>query len=106
MDSSFYQSLKLQILQHVSLSKDAIHIYIGMIVFLIAIFLLNKRRIGWRCLIPVIVVAVFMEVMDLYDDLKSLGYPRWGASVHDIVNTILWPSILTLLDKFIRKCRG
>lgn len=106
MDSSFYQSLKLQFLQHVSLSKDAIHIYIGMAVFLIAIILLNKRRIDWRCLIPVIVVAVFMEVMDLYDDLKSLGYPRWGASVHDIVNTILWPSVLTFLDKFIKKYRG
>ena len=37
MQSTGYQGLKLQIMDVVSLSKDAIHMHIGMGVFLVAV---------------------------------------------------------------------
>lgn len=43
-----------------------------------------------------------MEILDLKDDWQSLGYMRWSASIHDIVNTAIWPVIIVLLFKVYR----
>jgi hypothetical protein len=81
------------------LSKDAVHIYIGLIVLFGAVVLWKRGRILPVCLIPVIAVACGMEVLDLIDDTRSFGYPRWSASIHDIVNTTFWPILICLLVK-------
>lgn len=81
------------------LSKDAVHIYIGMIVFLAAVVLWKRGQIFWRCLIPVLLVAAGMEAFDLVDDWRSFGYLRWNASLHDFVNTSFWPVVIVLLVK-------
>ena len=100
MDTSTYQSLKLAILDLLNLSKDAIHIHIGMAVFLTAILLWKHGKISVAYLIPVFVIAGGMEVLDLLDDWQSLGYLRWSASLHDVINTTLWPTIIVFLIKY------
>jgi hypothetical protein len=82
------------------LSKDAVHIYIGMLVFFCAVVIWKKDRILPACLIPVFVVAFGMEAFDLLDDWRSLGYPRWGSSLHDIANTSFWPLAIVILVKY------
>lgn len=99
MDISFYQNLKLTIISIVDLSKDAIHIHIGLIVFFLVVVLWKKGHFEMICVLPVLAIACLMEVFDLSDDLNSLGYMRWSASVHDIVNTVLWPVVFTFLAK-------
>jgi hypothetical protein len=47
----------------------------------------------------VLVVAVCGELVDLADDLVTLGHWRWHASLHDIVNTSFWPAVLTALSR-------
>ncbi len=99
MDTSFYQSFKLSIISIVDLSKDAIHIHVGLIVFFLVVFLWKKGRFEIVCVLPVLMIACLMEAFDLRDDLNSLGYMRWSASVHDIVNTALWPVVITFFAK-------
>ncbi len=82
-----------------SISKDAVHVYVGLTVFFLAVVVWKKGRIVSACLIPVVVAALAMEVLDLYDDWQSLGHLRWAASVHDIVNTSLWPVVIVVLVK-------
>lgn len=96
MELSFVQSSKLAIVAATGLAKDALHIYTGMAVFLLAVL---WRRCS-RSLLPllmVVMVAVAGELLDRRDDIASLGRWRWKASVHDIVNTMFWPAVLTLL---------
>lgn len=81
------------------LSKDAVHIYIGLIVFFCAVALWKRGRIQFVCLVPVFAVALGMEAFDLFDDWRAFGYPRWDASVHDIINTSLWPLVVFVLVK-------
>ena len=100
METTIYQSIKLQILAFFNLTKDAVHIHIGMGVFLFAAVIWTKGRIRTKCLIPVFIIALLMEMMDLRDDLYSLGHFRWSASIHDFVNTIFWPAILVILGWF------
>jgi hypothetical protein len=101
METSPFQNLKLQIVDFVGLSKDAIHIHIGMSIFIFAVLVWGKGRMTIKCLLPVFIAALGMEVMDLYDDYNSVGYFRWSNSLHDFINTSLWPCIIVVLVKLI-----
>jgi hypothetical protein len=106
MDTSSFQWVKLQVVDILGLSKDAIHIHIGMSVFIFAVLVFGKGQIIFRCLLPVFIVALGMEAMDLYDDYNSVGHFRWSNSFHDLVNTSLWPLIIVVLVSLMnRGCR-
>ncbi|WP_460422468.1 hypothetical protein [Pseudomonas sp. ZL2] len=96
METSTAQAIKLAIVSVTGLSKDALHIYFGMVVFvaLAAISKQPKPYLAWSC---VLALACMGEIVDGWDDLHSLGYWRWQASLHDVLNTVFWPSVLTLL---------
>lgn len=101
METSAYQNLKLIILDVVNLSKDAIHIHIGLLVFFLAVVLWRRGRFDLLALLPVFLVAGTMEVLDLRDDLGSLGYMRWSASLHDLINTVFWPTFIVVSVKWL-----
>ncbi len=103
MDISTAQSIKLTIVSATGLSKDALHIYVGMVVYLTLIVGTRRFRpyIGW---LVVFIIACAGEWVDRRDDIGSFGYWRWQASAHDILNTLFWPTVLTLL--WLLKCRS
>lgn len=103
MDTSTAQSIKLAIVSATGLSKDALHIYVGMAVYLILIAISRRFRphIGW---LVVFIIACAGEWVDRRDDIESLGYWRWQASIHDVLNTLFWPTALTLF--WLLKCRN
>lgn len=97
---SEYQNAKLIILSILEISKDAIHIHIGLIVFFAAVVLWRKGSFEARCLIPVVIVASLMEMLDLRDDYRSVDRIRMAAvtaSIHDLLNTLFWPVIIVVL---------
>ncbi len=93
---SDYQSFKLLLLDFLPLSKDAVHVYIGLAVLLVWVAGLRRPLGAWTSLVPVFAVALLMETVDLVDDLRWLGHPRWSASLHDLVNTTFWPVVLVI----------
>lgn len=100
METSTVQLAKLIIIQASGLSKDALHVYVGLAVFLVAAALLRKPL---RSIVPwllVLIVASMGELLDMRDDIVSFGYWRWGASLHDVLNTLFWPTVLFLLARF------
>ena len=97
---SEYQNAKLIILSILEISKDAIHIHIGLIVFFAAVVLWRKGAIDARCLVPAVIVASLMEMLDLRDEYSSLGRIRMAAvtaSIHDMLNTLFWPVVIVVL---------
>jgi hypothetical protein len=90
---SSYQLFKLWWLAVLPLTKDAIHIYIGFVLLLIALIVFRRRLSSYQALIPGLLVSLVMEVFDLRD-----GYSL-GASVHDIINTNLLPFVLVTLAR-------
>src|SRR5512134_3996449 len=78
MDTSGLQSVKLAMIAALGLSKDALHIYVGLAVFLLTALALRQSL---RSLLPwlaVVVVALAGELFDALDDVRSLGreHPR------------------------------
>lgn len=97
MATSLFQNLKLQLVAFFDLSKDALHVHIGLLAFVIVLVLVRRKGrfvIAWAA---VVLIAVAGELLDMRDDVASLGRWRWGASVHDIVNTVFWPTVLMTL---------
>lgn len=97
MERSAFQSAKQWIVATVGLSKDALHIHVGLALFLIMVWLFRKTPRSLVPLLVVLAVAAIGEVLDARDDFRSLGHWRWKASLHDIVNTTFWPAVLWVL---------
>jgi|ERR1051325_10195251 hypothetical protein len=84
-----YQQLKGQILAVAGLSKDAVHIYIGIGCFLISILVLRFSPTQYRSLILGFLFSLGMEALDLRDNVRYRETTRALASLHDLVNTNL-----------------
>lgn len=92
-----FQDLKYFLITSTGLSKDALHIYIGLTVFFLAALLTRRPLRAWLPLLVVVVAAFVGEALDLKDDLFQIGKWRWKAALHDIVNTVFWPFVIWLL---------
>ena len=91
--TSAYQRFKIQLLSLVDLSKDAVHVYIG-VGLLLATLVVLGGRVRWRALLPGLVVSLVMEAADLRDNWRDEGRLRWRASLHDVLNTNALPVVL------------
>lgn len=90
------QDLKITVMSLTGLSKDALHVYVGLIVFLGAALILRRPAGSPLPWLAAFVAALLGEVVDARGDLTSLGYWRWLDSMRDVVNTIFWPTLLVL----------
>ena len=97
-----FQSFKHELVQFADLSKDALHIYVGLIVFLAVAAFARKGLRSGAALLAVVGVAVAGEVLDLRDELHSREHLNWWASLHDLLNTCFWPLVLWLLARYSR----
>jgi hypothetical protein len=51
-------------------------------------------------LVMAVLIAALGETIDMYDDVIFRGYWKWSASLHDFINTLLWPSAIFLLARY------
>ena len=79
------------------------HMHIGLLIFMIVAIALRKRRGSLLPLGCAVVTAVLLEVLDLRHNWTSLGELKWTASIHDVMNTLLWPAVLTLVWRMWRR---
>jgi hypothetical protein len=102
MALSTFQAMKHDLQGTIGLSKDALHIYVGLGVFFITAAI---ARLGLRSIAPLIAalaVAVVGEALDARDNFRTFGQWRMGASIHDVLNTLFWPLALWLMARYSR----
>ena len=99
---SAFQSMKHEIVHFASLSKDALHIYVGMGAYLISAAFASKGLRSVFALSVVVLLAMLGELLDARDDLRKLGHWRYLSSLHDFANTLFWPLALWLLARYSR----
>jgi hypothetical protein len=100
--TSAVQSVKLWAVGFTGLSKDALHVYLGIAVWLLAAAVLRRSITTLRPWLVVLIVALGIEAFDAFDDWVDLGRWRYRASLHDVLNTMFWPTALALLARFTR----
>lgn len=87
------------------LSKDAIHLYLGLAVFFLSVIILKKGKVDLLSVIPVFLLAIAMESRDLYDNYQHMDSMFWSYSLHDIINTLFWPLTIVALEKIRVMCK-
>ncbi|HTQ37107.1 MAG TPA: hypothetical protein VMH77_08725 [Steroidobacteraceae bacterium] len=102
MAMSTFQSIKHELVHVAALSKDALHIYVGLAVFLIVVAVSRKGLRSGLAPLAVLVVALAGEMLDLRDEWRHHESLKWGAGLHDLCNSCFWPLVLWLLGRYTR----
>ncbi|MCP3732283.1 hypothetical protein M9978_17825 [Sphingomonas sp. MG17] len=100
MEESALQTAKLWLMGGTGLAKDALHVHIGLIVYLGSALVMRWPLRSWKPWLAALGAAVLGEAWDVYDRW-AIG---WRAAPmghwHDVWNTMLWPSAMLLLARY------
>lgn len=99
---SYFQQAKVALVQLLGLPKDALHIYVGLAVFLAAAALLRRPLGSWVPIAAVVAAALAGEAWDLIETRAIGARPRYDRNWHDVWNTCFWPAMLFVLARYTR----
>ena len=107
-----FTAFKINIIDVTGLAKDALHIYVGVGVYLLCLLILrplikNQNLRAFMALLVVVSVALLGEYLDnrhiiIPKGVFALGVLDIKASIHDLINTCLLPFVLFALNKWTR----
>ena len=105
-----FTAFKMNVVETTGLAKDALHIYVGVGVYLLCLVALRPiiKSQGIRsfsALIVVTCIALLGEYLDNRDTIESLGLTGLSrdqilASIRDLINTCMLPYVLFALNKW------
>lgn len=87
-----YYQIKGAIFGAVPFDSDATHVLLGFLVYLVAVLLFRRSVKDWWSVLPVVILSVIMEVVDMIAANQSVA----GAA-EDFVLFVLLPLITTLV---------
>ena len=99
------QDMKLLVMQFTGLEKDALHVYIGLLVFFGSALIFRWRVGGAGPLLVAVLFAAGGELWDIRDTLRAGMPTQWAWHWHDVWNTLFWPVVITLLARWTRVFR-
>ena len=95
------QSAKLWLMNLTGLSKDALHVYVGLAVFLGMALIFRLPLRDWRPLAAAFLAAIVGEIWDVIDRLRPDRDPLWASNWHDLWNTMFWPTMIFLIVRLL-----
>ena len=97
---SSFQDFKILLVDSFGLSRDTLHVYVGLFIFFgtALIFKLPLRDI--RPVLVVLLAACVGELWDIYDTERVGARQVYAGNWHDIWNTMFWPIVIMLLARF------
>jgi hypothetical protein len=93
------QQSKLWVMGFSGLSKDALHVYVGLAVFFGCALMFRWPLQKGGPLLAVLVAALAGEIWDLADTLRYGEILRLSGNWHDVWNTLFWPLVITLIAR-------
>ncbi len=95
------QLLKVEIIEATGLDKDALHIYIGLAIFL-TVRLLWRWRGGWLLAwLAALTLATIFEWLDMRTVAVGSPIQPDASHLHDIWNTMFWPTVLLVVGRWL-----
>jgi hypothetical protein len=93
------QSAKFWLVGHLGLAKDALHVHIGLLLFVASALIFRWGIRSWKPWLLVLAATLIGEAWDLRDShVYHTRIDLW-ANFHDVWNTMLWPSLLLVLAR-------
>lgn len=101
-----FLAAKMDVIAATGLAKDALHVHIGLSAFII-LRLLWRGRFGWMLAwLGAMAVTLSGEWLDIQNEQLSGAPIDNAAHWHDIWNTMLWPSVLLLIGRWLEPKRA
>lgn len=94
-----YNALKTDLATFLGISKDALHIHLGLILFVGLVLILRRSPSN---LLPWLVVLAFElanELMDIFHWHPGAWSFELGDSGKDLINTMVWPTVILILAR-------
>jgi hypothetical protein len=97
--AAFWLLKKDWIVQHIPLSDDALHVHGSLMIFMLSAIIIRKRPDNiWSWLI-ILAFETFNEYADMRG--QTPGEADIAASLHDIYNTMFWPTVILLFGRLL-----
>jgi|SRR5690554_5436265 hypothetical protein len=89
-------ALKTDLSSWLHISKDALHVHLGLAILLVAILVLRRRGGSWTPWLVLLGFELVNEALDLQHGFHGSWVWALAASAKDIVNTMFWPTLVIL----------
>jgi len=100
----YWIGYKIRLVEAVGLTNDAMHIHGSLLILFVAALVLRRRPDSIWCWLIVFAAELFNE----YADLRGLapGEATMDAALHDIYNTMFWPTVIVLFGRLLFPRKG
>jgi hypothetical protein len=95
-----YNALKTDVATLLGISKDALHIHLGLFLFVALVLLLRRSPAHPLPWLIVLGFEVVNEVFDIFHWHSGAWSIQLGDSVQDLINTMWWPTVALLLARW------
>jgi hypothetical protein len=92
-------SYKIWLIDTVGLTNDAMHVHGALLILCVSAILLRRRPDSPWCWLIVFLAELFNEYADLRG--AAPGEATIDAALHDIYNTMFWPTLILILGRFL-----
>jgi hypothetical protein len=90
-----WYGLKEAVARLFPITHDAMHVHVGLAIFLLSALLLRRHRYGMvLAWLATLSLEIVNEGLDARDWILWTGHVNWPETGRDMVDTLLWPSIL------------
>ena len=97
--SEYWIGYKIRLIDAVGLTNDAMHIHASLLILFGSAIILRRRPDSVWCWLIVLVAELFNEYADLQG--QAPGEATIDAAMHDLYNTMFWPTIILILGRFM-----
>ncbi|MBN9317264.1 MAG: hypothetical protein J0I99_16090 [Devosia sp.] len=98
-----YNALKTELSELLGITKDALHIHIGLAIFLGVALVFRRSLASWIPWLALLAFELANELMDIFHLHKgAIGF-EMGDSLKDILNTMFWPTVVLIAARWQRR---
>ena len=97
--AAYWIGYKIRLIDAVGLTNDAMHIHGSLLILFGSAIILRRRPDSVWCWLIVLVAELFNEYADLHG--QAPGEATIDAAMHDLYNTMFWPTIILILGRFM-----
>ena len=96
-----YNTIKTELAVWLGISKDALHIHLGLAIFIVLVVLARRGPGSWIPWLGVFAFELINEAMDIFHWHEGAFSFEIGDSFKDLANTMFWPTAVVLGARFV-----
>ena len=100
-----YNALKTDLAQFLGITKDALHIHIGLAIFFGLVVVLRRSPSSIFPWLGLLTIELGNEIMDIFHWHQGTFSFEIGDSFKDVNNTMTWPTLALLTFRYVERRR-